>query len=150
MSELSTTVSVHQKINLGNYESQDLFVSMTIGPDTTPEEMRQLLDQNEIAYDLAAGELARRVNLIRNPPKDNVIQLPTHESTVMNLVKKLQFSKEQCREFKAICDNRGLDHIRVFLHAHEDGCTSYDEFVCYAATDTLPENARPRIRSNEL
>lgn len=50
---LSTTASLSWKINLGNYESADVFVSVSgITEHTTPEEVERLLDNGgKIAWE---------------------------------------------------------------------------------------------------
>jgi hypothetical protein len=73
------------------------------------------------------------------PPAD------AHTATVAKIIERQGFTKAECREFKAVCENRDLDHITTFLCAWEDGCKSYDEFICFATTDKRPSNAKPRL-----
>lgn len=63
MSEgLSLSVSVSRKVNLGNYESADFFLSVSgIVPGTTEEEIAALVEnEGKIAYRLLAAELNAR------------------------------------------------------------------------------------------
>lgn len=48
----SMSMSISRKVNLGNYESADVFVSIQgITEDTTPEQIDSLLDmQDKIVY----------------------------------------------------------------------------------------------------
>jgi hypothetical protein len=150
----STTVSVSRKVNIGNYESEDVFVSMTVTPDMTVSEMEQLLAANEAAYELVKGEVERRVFGIKNPdqpalPKreygDAPAQIKPFEDTLEAKVQVLGFTKEQCKEFRTICENAGKDHVTTFLAGWEETCTSFDDYVCYAATGKRPKNAKPRL-----
>jgi hypothetical protein len=68
MSELSATLSIAMKVNLGNYESADAFLSLSgITPETTQEEMEDLLDgPARIAYDALKVRLGARVADLRS------------------------------------------------------------------------------------
>jgi hypothetical protein len=135
-----TTVSVSRKVNLGNYESEDVFVSITVTPEMTVRDMEQLLAANEAAYELVKGEVERRVFGIKNPGKPDLFQ-----PTVDRLSGVLSFTEAQIDEFNSICENREVDPVTTFLCAWEQGCISYDQFAVYAATGKKPDNAKPRL-----
>ncbi len=63
--EPTVTVSMARKINLGNYESADCFVSISgVKVDTTPEEMDALLETGKVAWEKVAGALRAEVRKI--------------------------------------------------------------------------------------
>jgi hypothetical protein len=58
--------SVMMKINLGNYESADAFLSIQgITAETTPEQMDALIDQQRIAYEKLRDALKAKVKAAR-------------------------------------------------------------------------------------
>lgn len=61
------TISLSMKINLGNYESAEAFISLSnINEQTTQEEIDRLLDGNmKIGYDSLKLRMAQRINSIR-------------------------------------------------------------------------------------
>ena len=62
----SISISLSRKINLGNYESADFFVSLNgVTADTLPDEMEELLNVGKIAYDLIRKDIAGKVAAIR-------------------------------------------------------------------------------------
>jgi len=67
MGELTATLSISMKVNLGNYESADAFLSLSgITPETTQEEMEELLDgPARIAYDVLKVRLGQCVAELR-------------------------------------------------------------------------------------
>jgi hypothetical protein len=67
MPELTITCSVQMKVNLGNYESADAFLSISgVNEFTTAEEIEALLDgPARIAYDALKPRLAERVRALR-------------------------------------------------------------------------------------
>lgn len=65
--ELTTTVSVHQKVNIQNYESAEVFVSVSgITMHTTPDEIDDMLEQSKVAYSKLAGVMKAKVALLRS------------------------------------------------------------------------------------
>lgn len=64
---LTATVSVQMKVNIGNYESADCFISVSgITDYTTADEVASLLDgPAKIAYDALKVRLGERVAAIR-------------------------------------------------------------------------------------
>jgi hypothetical protein len=62
MDGLTATLSVSMKVNLGNYESADAFMSVSgITADTTAEEVQELLDgPAKVSYDILKVRLAAR------------------------------------------------------------------------------------------
>jgi hypothetical protein len=68
---LTATMSVAMKVNLGNYESADAFISVAgINEFTTKEEVEALLDgSGRIAYDVLKARLSERVRELRAAKK---------------------------------------------------------------------------------
>lgn len=65
--EPTITVSVAMKINLGNYESADAFVSCSGLPaGATAEQIEELLDTGKLAWSLMTKRLGEKVADIRN------------------------------------------------------------------------------------
>lgn len=55
---LKIAISVTRKINLGNYESVDIYVALSdVTTETTPEEIEEALDAGEVVY----GAITRRI-----------------------------------------------------------------------------------------
>jgi hypothetical protein len=137
---MNETYSIQVKRGEPNFGSSSIQID-GIPFGTSDKELDKLVKEA-----LNGMHQARQTLLNYEPPKEKPAQVPCPFKTrVSNIVSEKGFTKEQCREFKAICDNRGLEHIHTFLCAWEDGCESYDEFVCYAASDTKPQNAKPRL-----
>ena len=65
--ELWGTVSISMKVNLGNYESADAFLSVSgITRNTTNEELAELLDgKMKITYDALKLRMAERIHQLR-------------------------------------------------------------------------------------
>ena len=64
---ITTTVSLSQKVNLGNYESVDFFISVSgVSAETTDAEIEAALDAGKIAYDKIRGRMAVKVAEARN------------------------------------------------------------------------------------
>jgi hypothetical protein len=64
--EPTIAVSMARKINMGNFESADCFVSLSgIKAGMTPEEMAPLLDTGKVAWDLVRAALAEQVQMSR-------------------------------------------------------------------------------------
>jgi len=152
--EVSTTVSCSRKVNIGNYESVDVFVSMTVTPDMTVDDMQKLLATNACAYELAFEELERRVMDIKNPPKEEPVkreygeapaQVKPFDTSVTRIAKELKFSFDDVEEFNTVCSELGKDPVTAFLCAYEVGCKTYDQFIRNATTGERPPNAKPRL-----
>lgn len=57
-----TSVSLSMKVNLGNYESAELWLSVSnVGADTTEEEIEAALDTGKLAYDRIRGRMRGEV-----------------------------------------------------------------------------------------
>lgn len=66
MSELSTTVSVQHKVNLGNYESADVFVSVSgVTAATTEDELDEMVEVSKIVFKKIVGRLRRNIEAVR-------------------------------------------------------------------------------------
>lgn len=60
---LTTTVSLSHKVNLGNFEHAELFLSVGgVKADTTAEEIDAALDAGRIAYDRLRVRLLANIN----------------------------------------------------------------------------------------
>jgi hypothetical protein len=65
-SPLSLSISVEQKLNLGNYNSAGVFVSMSgVTAETTEDEMNRLLANGRLAWDKLRADLATKVAEIK-------------------------------------------------------------------------------------
>jgi hypothetical protein len=54
------------KVNLGNYESAEAFMSITVEPDTTAEQIDEVLDgPARIAYDALKARMGEKVAALR-------------------------------------------------------------------------------------
>jgi len=64
---LSMTLSVSMRVNLGNYEHADAFMSISnVTQETTPEEMHALLDgPGRIAYEVLKEKLRPNIADLR-------------------------------------------------------------------------------------
>ena len=65
--QLSGSISISMKVNLGNYESADAFLSLSgITAETTQEEIDELLDGNvKISYDALKLRMRERIGDLR-------------------------------------------------------------------------------------
>jgi hypothetical protein len=65
--KLTATVSISMKINLGNYETADAFLSVGgITTETTEKEINDLLDgKTRITYDALKVHLAEKIQQLR-------------------------------------------------------------------------------------
>jgi hypothetical protein len=62
MSEPTITVSVARKVNKGNYESADFFVSISgITAGMTAEQMKPLLDTGRVAWEQVRAALVEQL-----------------------------------------------------------------------------------------
>ena len=60
--EPTTTVSMSRKLNLGNYESCDVFISLNgIRAGMTPVELAPLLNTTKIAWELVRAALLEQI-----------------------------------------------------------------------------------------
>jgi hypothetical protein len=160
----STTVSASRKVNLGRldpkfqFESVDVFVSITVTPEMTTEDMQRLLACNSCAYELVLDEVARRVAVVesdyRPKPKaqapkeygDAPAQIVPFDGTVKDRQKMLGWEFDQVEEFNDVCSEYGKDPINTFLLGFEGSCVSYDQFIQYATTGKLPAESRSNGR----
>lgn len=67
MSELSLSMSISRKVNLGNYESADVFISISgITAETTSEQMDELLEKNgALAYGKLRADLTKKLDEVK-------------------------------------------------------------------------------------
>lgn len=161
---LELTISSHRKVSLGNYESEDVFTSVSgITSETTEEEVSALLSHGESLYELLRVETLRKVQAIKNPkptdePKAGKDYGPAPAAQPKNsedgcffrkkakrIADDAGFTIEQCLEFEAICRNRGIDHVAMIIDAQEESCTSYEQYAVYAATGQKPDTAKLRL-----
>ena len=64
--EPTVSVSVSMKVNLGNYESADAFVSVSGLPaGATTEQIEELLDTGKLAWSLITARLGDKVRELR-------------------------------------------------------------------------------------
>jgi hypothetical protein len=64
--EPTITVSMSRKVNLGNYESADAFVSMSgVRANMTEEELDPLLETGKLAWDMVRNALIEKVREMR-------------------------------------------------------------------------------------
>lgn len=65
--ELRAAVSVSMRVNLGNYQSADVFVSLSgVGPETTEADMDALLQGNvAVAFQKCLGSVKAKCREIR-------------------------------------------------------------------------------------
>jgi hypothetical protein len=65
MTEPTVTISVARKINLGDYESADLFISLNgIKPGMTAKDMQPLLDVAMVGWDEVYAVMKDEVNRV--------------------------------------------------------------------------------------
>jgi hypothetical protein len=66
--QITATLALNAKINLGNYESADVYVSVTgLAADTTEQQVRDVLDSSvETAYGVLKGYMHEKVRAIRD------------------------------------------------------------------------------------
>lgn len=73
MDELTLSVSLSRKINLGNYESADVFVSVSGATSATSADEVQALLSNKVVWDALKVELAAKVAEVKSqsvsPPR---------------------------------------------------------------------------------
>jgi hypothetical protein len=72
------SVSLGRKINMGNYESLDVHVSLSgFTAETTEEEMEAAIANGRVGYNLVVGEINRRVRAIRGREEGNGEETPS-------------------------------------------------------------------------
>lgn len=63
----SMTVSVSHKINLGNYESAEVVVSLSgIGVDHTPDDIDDMLSQSKLVYSKIINQIRVKSQNLRD------------------------------------------------------------------------------------
>lgn len=68
--EPTVSVSASMKVNLGNYESADIFLSVTnIAAGTTPEQIDAALETGKLAYDRIRERVRIEVNALKGRPE---------------------------------------------------------------------------------
>ncbi len=64
---ITVTLSLSRKVNLGNYESGDVFMSINSVPvGATPEEIEAALDTGKIMFDVLRAEVNAKAAEIKN------------------------------------------------------------------------------------
>ena len=59
-------VSIERKVNLGNYESVGFFFSLSgLEPGTTREEMQELLETGELAFEVLREKIVEKTEAVR-------------------------------------------------------------------------------------
>lgn len=85
---------------------------------------------------------ARQTLLNYEKPTSDTKPCP-FKATASRIVK--DWTPAQKKEFREVCKRAKRDSIETVCLAQEEGCTSYDEFILYAADKTRPKNAKPRL-----
>lgn len=59
----TVSISLSRKVNLGNYESADLFLCVSnVQEGTTTEDIRKLMDTGQLAYSVLREEMNAKIN----------------------------------------------------------------------------------------
>lgn len=66
LSEDKVTISVTRKKNLGNYESADVFICLTMSPGATQEEITAALDTGKLMYSNIIASVVEKVKELPN------------------------------------------------------------------------------------
>lgn len=67
-------ISMSRKINMGNYESAECFVSISgVTEDMTAEQLEPLMETGKVAWELVRARLTEQVRDMRKPPDDEEI-----------------------------------------------------------------------------
>lgn len=65
-SPMSMTISISRKVNTGNYESAEVFLSLQgVREDTTREQMEAMLENGKVGYDVLRERLAAEAAVMR-------------------------------------------------------------------------------------
>ena len=66
------SVSIGRRLNLGNYESVDIFMSVSgVEPGTTTEEIEELLITGDRAFQLLKTRIGAKISEIKKARKDS-------------------------------------------------------------------------------
>jgi hypothetical protein len=89
---LTLTASVSRKVNLGNYESQDVFLSVSgITQETTKQEITSLVEgAGEVAYGVIREAVERRITALRQPTNGVVGNVPKGRDDAQTLTPQNQ------------------------------------------------------------
>jgi hypothetical protein len=133
---MNETYSIQVKRGEPNFGSSSIQID-GIPFGTSEKELDKLVKEA-----LNGMHQARQTLINYEPPKEKKAPCP-FAATASRIV--TDWTPEQKREFREVCIRAERDSIETVCLAQEEGCTSYDEFILYAADKTKPKNAKPRL-----